>query len=46
MLTKETLNSGTALSQDAHIQAMGRREDELVTRIQKWVEGYCDQIAK
>jgi hypothetical protein len=45
MLNKESLNSAAIQSHDTHIQAIDSREDELVMRIQKWVEGYCDQIA-
>ncbi|PNF16581.1 hypothetical protein B7P43_G07195 [Cryptotermes secundus] len=45
MLNKESLNSAITQSHDTHIQTIDSREDELVTRIRKWVESYCDQIA-
>jgi hypothetical protein len=46
MLTKESLNSATSQSHDIHIEAIDSREDQLVTRIRKWVEDYCEDIAK
>jgi hypothetical protein len=45
MVDKESLNGATTQSHDIHLQTIDNRESQLVTRIKKWVQDYCDEIA-
>ncbi|KAJ9580124.1 hypothetical protein L9F63_004197 [Diploptera punctata] len=46
MIDKESLNNALIQSHDIHLQAIDSREDLLVSRIQNWVEEYCENIHK
>jgi hypothetical protein len=46
MIDKESLNAATTQSHDVHIQVIDAREDLLLSRIQDWVQKYCEDIHK
>jgi hypothetical protein len=44
MVNKELLNGATTQSHNIRLQTIDNRESQLLTRIQKWVKDYCDEI--
>jgi hypothetical protein len=44
MVNRESLNAATTQSHDIRIQIIDDWESQLLTRIQKWANDYCDEI--